>query len=132
MTGWLPVWFQKVKKLIYNILQNIAIILFKGKMMANMLKMNDTGSFDLVKFQSSQKESPQENKALEEEFFKFMENGIVTMKRDGENQSSQQLSSSISLSTLISPLSLTLRERESWYYNHFPQHHTTLNLLSAL
>ena len=82
-------------------------------MMANMLKMNDTGSFDLVKFQSSQKESPQENKALEEEFFKFMENGIVTMKRDGENQSSQQLSSSISLSTLISPLSLTLRERES-------------------
>ena len=58
--------------------------------MANMLKMNDTGSFDLVKFQSSQKESPQENKALEEEFFKFMENGIVTMKRDGENQSSQR------------------------------------------
>ena len=90
MTGWLPVWFQKVKKLIYNILQNIAIILFKGKMMANMLKMNDTGSFDLVKFQSSQKESPQENKALEEEFFKFMENGIVTMKRDGENQSSKR------------------------------------------
>jgi len=80
--------FDPVKITVKQIMGNdwmVACMIPKGKMMANMLKMNDTGSFDLVKFQSSQKESPQENKALEEEFFKFMENGIVTMKRDGKN-----------------------------------------------
>lgn len=63
----------------------VACMIPKGKMMANMLKMDEkeVGSFTLVKFQSSQKEGTQENKALEEDFLSFMEKGISNIKRDG-------------------------------------------------
>ena len=39
----------------------VAAMIPKGKMMANMLKREDAGSFSLVKFQSSEKESGEEN-----------------------------------------------------------------------
>ena len=58
----------------------------KGKMMANMLKRQDAGTFQLVKFQSSQKESPEENKVLEEEFLSFMEAGITNIRKEGKRQ----------------------------------------------
>ena len=57
----------------------------KGKMMANMLKMTEPGSFTLLKFQAGQKESEQEkNKILEKEFLAFMEKGITNIRRDGK------------------------------------------------
>ena len=56
----------------------------KGKMMANMLKRDSEGGFSLVKFHCNQKESPEENKALEEEFSSFMEVGITNMRKEGE------------------------------------------------
>ena len=56
----------------------------KGKMMANMLKRDSEGGFSLVKFHCNQKESPEENKALEEEFSSFMELGITNMRKEGE------------------------------------------------
>ena len=56
----------------------------KGKMMANMLKRDSEGGFSLVKFHCNQKESPEENKALEEEFSSFMELGITSMRKEGE------------------------------------------------
>ena len=62
----------------------VAAMIPKGKMMANMLKREEAGSFKLVKFQSSQKESPEENKGLEEEFFSFMEAGITNIRKEGE------------------------------------------------
>ena len=58
----------------------------KGKMMANMLRRQDAGTFQLVKFQSSQKESPEENKVLEEEFLSFMEAGITNIRKEGKRQ----------------------------------------------
>lgn len=62
----------------------VACMIPKGKMMANMLKMNEPGSFSLLKFQASQKESEQEkNKILEEEFLTFMEKGITNIRKDG-------------------------------------------------
>merc|ERR1719282_2096965 len=64
----------------------VACMIPKGKMMANMLKMNEPGSFSLLKFQASQKESEQEkNKILEEEFLTFMEKGITNIRKDGKN-----------------------------------------------
>ena len=62
----------------------VAAMIPKGKMMANMLKRQDEGSFKLVKFQSSQKESPEENKVLEEEFLSFMEAGITSIRKEGK------------------------------------------------
>ena len=62
----------------------VACMIPKGKMMANMLKMTDSGAFSLVKFQCSQQESREENRHLEEEFLSFMEKGITSMRRDGE------------------------------------------------
>merc|ERR1719436_1313110 len=49
-----------------------------------MLKRDEAGNFQLVKFQSSQKESPEENKALEEEFLSFMEAGITNIRKEGK------------------------------------------------
>ena len=66
----------------------VAAMIPKGKMMANMLKRDDAGHFNLVKFQSSQKESPEENKALEEEFLSLMEAGITNIRKEGEAGSS--------------------------------------------
>ena len=82
--GWDP-----VKVTVKHMMGNdwmVACMIPKGKMMANMLKMDESqaGSFTLVKFQSSQKEGTQENKALEEDFLSFMEKGISNIKRDGE------------------------------------------------
>ena len=65
----------------------VAAMIPKGKMMANMLKRGDEGSFKLVKFQSSQKESPEENKVLEEEFLSFMEAGITNIRKEGKETS---------------------------------------------
>ena len=62
----------------------VACMIPKGKMMANMLKITEDGSFTLTKFQSSQSESREENKALEQDFLAFMEKGIVNMRRDGK------------------------------------------------
>ena len=62
----------------------VAAMIPKGKMMANMLKRQDAGTFQLVKFQSSQKESPEENKVLEEEFLSFMEAGITNIRKEGK------------------------------------------------
>lgn len=62
----------------------VAAMIPKGKMMANMLKREDEGSFKLVKFQASQKESPEENKVLEEEFLSFMEAGITSIRKEGK------------------------------------------------
>ena len=56
-----------------------------GKMMANMLRMTEPGQFTLFNFQAGKKESPDENKALEEEFHSFMAKGITSMRREGEN-----------------------------------------------
>ena len=52
--------------------------------MANMLKRDSEGGFSLVKFHCSEKESPQENKALEEEFLSFMELGITNIRKEGQ------------------------------------------------
>ena len=51
--------------------------------MANMLRMTEPGQFTLVNFQAGKKESPEENKALEEEFYGFMAKGITSMRREG-------------------------------------------------
>ena len=62
----------------------VAAMIPKGKMMANMLKREDAGSFSLIKFQSSEKESREENKVLEEEFLSFMKAGITNIRKEGE------------------------------------------------
>jgi len=62
----------------------VAAMIPKGKMMANMLKRDSEGGFSLVKFHCNQKESPEENKALEEEFSSFMELGITSMRKEGK------------------------------------------------
>ena len=62
----------------------VAAMIPKGKMMANMLQRDNAGDFKLVKFQSSEKKSPQENKVLEEEFLSFMEAGITNIRKEGE------------------------------------------------
>ena len=61
----------------------VAAMIPKGKMMANMLKRDEAGNFKLVKFQSSEKESPEENKAMEEEFLSFMSVGITNIRKEG-------------------------------------------------
>ena len=74
--------FDPVKLTVKNIMGTdwmVAAMIPKGKMMANMLKRDGEGGFSLVKFQCSEKESPEENKSLEEEFVSFMELGITNM-----------------------------------------------------
>merc|ERR1712168_1287701 len=53
-------------------------------MMAAMLKRDSEGGFSMVKFHCSEKESPEENRALEEEFISFMELGITNMRKEGK------------------------------------------------
>ena len=57
----------------------------KGNMMASMLKKEDGGAgFNLVNFNCSEKkETPQENKELEEDFKVFLAKGISNLVRDG-------------------------------------------------
>ena len=62
----------------------VATMIPKGKMMANMLKRDKDGGFSLVKFQCSEKESPEENRVLEEEFLSFMKAGITNIRREGQ------------------------------------------------
>ena len=55
-------------------------------MMASMLKKVEGGEgFKLVNFNcSNKKETPEENKELEDEFKAFLEKGISNLVRDGE------------------------------------------------
>ena len=63
----------------------VACMILKGNMMASMLKKKEDGSgFQLVNFNCSEKkETPKENKELEEDFKAFLEKGISNIVRDG-------------------------------------------------
>jgi len=63
----------------------VACMIPRGKMMANMLRMTEPGHFSLTNFQASNKESPDENKALEEDFLNFMGKGISSIRREGKD-----------------------------------------------
>ena len=81
--------FDPIKVTVKNIVGAewmVAAMIPKGKMMANLLKRDDAGSFKLVKFQSSEKESREENKVLEEEFLSFMKAGITNIRKEGKRQ----------------------------------------------
>jgi len=62
----------------------VACMIPKGNMMASMLKKNEDGTgFTLVNFNcSAKKETPKENKELEEDFRKFLEKGITNITRE--------------------------------------------------
>merc|ERR1711872_52923 len=62
----------------------VACMIPKGNMMASMLKKKEDGSgFQLVNFNCSEKkETPKENKELEEDFKAFLEKGISNIVRD--------------------------------------------------
>eukprot|EP00090_Calanus_glacialis_P023432 TRINITY_DN3618_c0_g1_i3.p1 TRINITY_DN3618_c0_g1~~TRINITY_DN3618_c0_g1_i3.p1 ORF type:complete len:141 (-),score=48.32 TRINITY_DN3618_c0_g1_i3:43-465(-) len=62
----------------------VACMIPKGNMMASMLKKTEDGAgFKLVNFNSSsKKETPQENKELEEDFKVFLEKGISNLVRE--------------------------------------------------
>ena len=56
----------------------------KGNMMASTLNKVDAESYDLLEFRcSNKKETPEENKLLEEEFREFLEKGISRISRQG-------------------------------------------------
>lgn len=56
----------------------------KGNMMASTLNKVDTESYELIEFRcSNKKETPEENKGLEEEFKLFLEKGISRISRQG-------------------------------------------------
>ena len=56
-------------------------------MMASVLKKEDNENYTLVNFNcSNKKETPQENKALEEDFKAFLEKGICKITRSGSNK----------------------------------------------
>ena len=56
----------------------------QGNMMASTLNKVDAESYDLIEFRcSNKKETPEENRELEEEFRKFLEKGISRMSRQG-------------------------------------------------
>ena len=55
----------------------------KGNMMASMLKRDEGGKFNLVKFNCSNRDIPPENKDLEAEFKNFLEQGISNLVREG-------------------------------------------------
>ena len=63
----------------------VACMIPKGNMMASMLKKTEEGAgFMLVSFNcSSKKETPKENKDLEEDFKVFLEKGISNLVREG-------------------------------------------------
>ena len=63
----------------------VACMIPKGNMMASMLKKIEDGpGFKLVNFNCSEKkETPKENKELEEDFKAFLEKGISNIIRDG-------------------------------------------------
>eukprot|EP00090_Calanus_glacialis_P015391 TRINITY_DN2428_c0_g1_i1.p1 TRINITY_DN2428_c0_g1~~TRINITY_DN2428_c0_g1_i1.p1 ORF type:complete len:152 (-),score=50.16 TRINITY_DN2428_c0_g1_i1:56-475(-) len=65
----------------------VACMIPKGNMMASMLKKEDGGEgFNLVNFNCSEKkETPQENKELEEDFKVFLAKGISNLVREDKN-----------------------------------------------
>ena len=58
---------------------------WQGNHMASQLRQEERG-FSLVKFICSNRETPPENKELEEDFKKFLERGITSIVRDGEKK----------------------------------------------
>ena len=64
----------------------VACMIPKGNMMASMLKKVEDGEgFKLVNFNcSNKKETPKENKELEDDFKVFLEKGISNLVREGE------------------------------------------------
>eukprot|EP00092_Neocalanus_flemingeri_P074971 GFUD01092801.1.p1 GENE.GFUD01092801.1~~GFUD01092801.1.p1 ORF type:complete len:139 (+),score=52.30 GFUD01092801.1:78-494(+) len=65
----------------------VACMIPKGNMMASMLKKVEDGEgFKLVNFNcSNKKETPKENKELEDDFKTFLEKGISNLVRDEKN-----------------------------------------------
>ena len=57
---------------------------FEGNMMASVLRKEENDNFILVNFNcSNKKETPKENKALENDFKVFLEKGICKITRSG-------------------------------------------------
>ena len=55
----------------------------QGNHMASQLRQEERG-FSLVKFICSNRDTPPENKELEEDFKKFLERGITSIVKEGE------------------------------------------------
>ena len=56
----------------------------KGNMMASTLNKLDDDNYELIEFRcSNKKETPEENRRLEEEFKLFLEKGISKISRQG-------------------------------------------------
>merc|ERR1711892_153903 len=62
----------------------VACMIPKGNMMASVLKREEGGKFNLVKFNCSNRDTPKENKELEDEFKTFLEQGISNLVREGK------------------------------------------------
>merc|ERR1711892_703132 len=62
----------------------VACMIPKGNMMASVLKREEGGKFNLVKFNCSNRDTPKENKELEAEFKAFLELGISNLIREGK------------------------------------------------
>eukprot|EP00092_Neocalanus_flemingeri_P012000 GFUD01012937.1.p1 GENE.GFUD01012937.1~~GFUD01012937.1.p1 ORF type:complete len:137 (+),score=35.54 GFUD01012937.1:270-680(+) len=80
--------YDPVKVTLKNIMGSdwmVACMIPKGNMMVSMLKRVEGGKFGLVKLNCSNKDTPPENKELEEELKSFLEKGITHLIRDGKN-----------------------------------------------
>jgi len=77
--------FDPVKVSVKNIMGSdwiVACMIPKGNMMASMLKkLEDGEGFKLTNFNCSKKETPEENKELEDYFRLFLEKGISNLVR---------------------------------------------------
>ena len=81
--------YDPVKVSVKNIMGSdwiVACMIPKGNMMASMLKKNEDGSgFQQINFNcSNKKETPKENKVLEDDFKEFLEKGVSNLERDGK------------------------------------------------
>ena len=81
----------------------VACMIPKGNMMASMLKKVEDGEgFKLVNFNcSNKKETPKENKELEEDFKVFLEKGISNLVREGELNSQNKNTLNVTRSYLL-------------------------------
>ena len=62
----------------------VACMIPKGNMMASTLNKLDDDNYELIEFRcSNKKETPEENRRLEEEFKLFLEKGISKISRQG-------------------------------------------------
>merc|ERR1712212_241113 len=82
--------YDPVKVSVKNIMGSdwiVACMIPKGNMMASMLKKNEDGSgFKQVNFNcSNKKETPKENKELEDEFREFLEKGVSNLEREDKS-----------------------------------------------